>query len=155
MNYSTCEIIYNVLSGLQTVPNLQFIKPEYRTKFNYAVVKNKRLIQDYFKDIDNVRKTDPLYLEFDGKRIALCEKFADKDTKGDSVVVDGKYAILGHKKEFDEELGRLRNEYASNLYEDDIEFTPYKIKEDWLPISENFIGSYTEILWDMIEFNTK
>jgi hypothetical protein len=155
MKQNDSVAVAETLQILQGMKGLEFTKPEFRTKFNYALTRNKRIISEHLTDLAEVRKSDPNWVDYDAKRIALCDKFATKDEAGKAVMENNKYTGLDNNKEFNTAIEALRTEYKDNLHEGDIDVTFYKIKEAWLPVSANFLGVFVEILFELIEWEEK
>jgi hypothetical protein len=155
MNYQQSIIARGSIVTLQGL-HLDFVNPNYRTKFNYALAKNKRQIQEHLETLGEVQKADPLWVEYNNKRIALCEKYADKD-KNEKPILDknGNYVGLNGKPAFEKEIETIREEYKDHLHEDDIAIDFYKIKEVWLPVNDAFVGWFTETIFELIEWEDK
>ena len=146
----------DVLSMLQKMNGLEFSKPEFRTKFSYALAANKKRIATHLETLGETKKADPKWVEYDGKRLDLCKKLAEKGKDGEPLMDDiGNFKGLVDNKEFNAGIKLLREEYKDNLHEGDIPVEFYKIKEAWLPMSANFLGAFVEILFDLVEWDAK
>ena len=78
-------------------------------KFAYAVSKNINLIEPEIKSLEKSLEASDEFKKFEEKRMALVEKFAKKNEKGEKIVKDNQYEI-DNQKEFDEEFENLKVE---------------------------------------------
>ena len=85
------------------------------TKFNYAVLKNKKKVEAEIKVIKEVMKSSAEYEEFTTKRIEVCEKHCTKNKEGKSIIQNRVYAGLKDNVEFDKELETLKVTYKVAL----------------------------------------
>jgi hypothetical protein len=127
----------------------EFIKPEYRTKFNYALVKNRKKIVSALQALSEVKENDPKWKEYEKKRVELCKELAQKNPNTKKPIIKNNSYFLGdNTKEFTDKLEILRKEYEGHLMEDvDIEKDFHIIEEDWLPVSTN----WTAVRYSTIE----
>ena len=138
--------------NLQRSIKLDFVQKEHRTKFNHALCMIKKELTKNAEALNEVKKNDAEYQKYDVERIELIKRFCTKDTNGEPALKNQQYQGLENNKEFNKEIKELREKYKDNLHEEiDLNIASvYKIKEAYLPISENFAGLYTEILFDFI-----
>lgn len=114
--------------------------------FAYAVVKNKQLVEDKLKEVDFIKNVSPQIIEYENKRIELCETFAKKDSDGNPIIDDGLYILNENKDEFDNLMTDLINNYKYYIDErqkqidlfnqkmnEDIELSFFKIKKEQIP----------------------
>lgn len=148
--------LFRLRDGLNDVSNLKGVK------FAYSVLKNKKLVEDEIALIQKSVEMSPEYQEYERNRIELCEKYADKDKDGKSVVVNGAYQIE-NKTEFNVEVEKIKNEnlkfieervkqvndYEVLLQEEsDVAEKLSKVKEEYLPsdITANQLQSIIEMI---------
>ena len=89
-------------------------------KFSYAAAKNLRKIKSEIDDMQNAIEPDPEFREYDKERQDLCKKFA-RIENGEPMTKripnpDGSFASVFEidekkKKEFNEELKKLKDKY--------------------------------------------
>lgn len=75
--------LFEVAQRLGTVlPTLEKLKGP---KFHYALLKNIDLLQKEIELIQSKSKPSENFLAYEKERIALCEKFCNKDEKGENI----------------------------------------------------------------------
>lgn len=84
------------------------------SKFNYAVIKNLKLIEEQIKVVDSTIKPTPEFIEFERTRIPLCEEYAKKDENGKPVLVNDDYQFEDEAK-FLEAVKPIQEKYQSAL----------------------------------------
>lgn len=146
--------LYTCFESLNEVGDLKGVK------FAYSVIKNKNIIEEEIKILEEVVKANPEFEKYEMERIKLCELHSEKNDEGKAIIENDKYKIIDQIK-FDEELNVLKekynehiqerinqiNEYNKMLDEDiDLEFT--KLGVDDLP--ENISAIQLEPLKFMI-----
>ena len=96
--------------------NLSAIKGLHGVKFNYSVAKNVRLLKGIIEDFESAIKTGDSYLEYDRKRIELGKEHANKDEKGEPIVIDGKFDVKDMSL-FEQAYKELEEEYKEAISE--------------------------------------
>ncbi len=91
-------------------------------KFGFALLKNIDKLSAEIKTLEAARNIPEAYKEYEQKRIALCEKYAEKDEKGQPKKIQRgpnsfDYAITPDNSDFIQETDKLREEYATALEE--------------------------------------
>jgi len=110
-------------------------------RFAYAVAKNKKFLDDEITILRKGVEPEQALIDYEKKRIELCEKHADKDDKGKPVIVNNVYQGLGENEEFQAEMEKLADkskdllesrkaqlESFNEMIKDEIEFEFWKIK---------------------------
>ena len=133
--------LYNYLQVLTSVSDLKGVK------FAYAVIKNKKKIENEIKILEEIIIPNPLFEEFEKKRIVLCEVHSEKDTNGNPTIIENKYKISDLEL-FNTELEKLRLNYKdiiderykqindyNNILDEDTEMEFTKIGYIDLPIN--------------------
>jgi hypothetical protein len=129
----------NAKRALEKVSNYQGLD------FAYAVLKNKQLIDNKLMEVDFIRNVSPEVVEYEEKRIKLCEEFAQKDENGKTMIENDLYVIIDRdtfKNKMDELLSMYRpfveerqkqvelfNQKMNNV----IDFEFVKIKKEDIP----------------------
>lgn len=129
-------------------------------KFSYFIIKNKKLIKDEVDILAKLTEPTPEYNEYNNKRIELATRLADKDKHNNPIIERGNFVIIQNKKQFEEEVSKLRNEHKDAVDEFEkrlseynsmigemIEFQPYVISID--DLSNNLEPHILELLYDM------
>jgi 5'-3' exonuclease len=142
-------------------------------KFTYAVNKNKRILGEYVKTVNEslVRFEDgsveaETHQEFETKRLELARKHANKNEKGEPLVKNGNFTFSqegaeGFQKEFEslkseekyvdvlaqvEEFDKKNNDLLNAEVDEDLKL--YKIGLDNLP---ELTVEEQDLLFDLIE----
>jgi hypothetical protein len=96
------------------------IKSFKGAKLAYAVAKNIRLLETEIKSIQDASKPSEEFVKYDEERVALCGKFAKKDSKDEPVIEDGRF-VMSSPERFEEEFTKLREENSEILEERDVQ----------------------------------
>ena len=160
-----------LLQGIGSCSNLKGIK------FVYSLAKNKKAIE---KEVDVLQAAivpSKEFVEYEKKRIKLCNKYAEKDESGKSKMeVIGKRGesefvfVEENRKIFSKELEVLRKEYKevmeardrqikefNKFLEKENDFEPYVIAYEDIPedITSIMMSSIIELIADPIIKNDK
>jgi hypothetical protein len=125
--------IYSIIQTINTVSDLKGVK------FSYAIIKNKKKIEEEIKVLEEVVKPSEKYAEFEKVRIQLCEFYSEKDANNNPVVEENKYKITDQEV-FNTELLKIKDEY--NTYITDRE---NQINEYNKMLSEDISIDFTKI----------
>lgn len=132
--------LYDLLNGFETVKDLKGVK------FAYARAKNKKLVLAELELLKDVLKDSEKFVEYDKKRIELCEVYCTKDDKGKPVIKNRKYDGLTKNEEFTKKLEKLGEEFKEvieqkkknaeeyqTLLDGEVDIPLHKIKLDDVP----------------------
>jgi len=120
---------------------------KYSTKFSYFVTKNKLACRDEIEALDEARKPDQKFLDFELERVKTAQEYAEKNPDGSPVVRNGAFIISADNQDkFDKDMTKLRKSNKSileardkqiedfeKLLLEDTEFNGTKIKLGELP----------------------
>ena len=88
-------------------------------KFSYAVAKNLNILKPELESLEKSMEGSDSFKEYEGKRIELVEKHADRDKDDKPMQEDiegGKqYVVKANKKAFDKAFEALKKEYKTAL----------------------------------------
>jgi hypothetical protein len=131
--------LYQLADGLGKMGDLTGVK------FAYAIVKNKRIVEDEIKLLSESLKASDKFTEFDKKRVEIVKEHADKDEKGEAKIEGNQY-VVSDTKAMEAAIDPLKEEYKdaieareaqikefSEMLEKEINIELYKIKQDDLP----------------------
>lgn len=110
--------IFDLASVLSSyAPQLRTLKG---AKFGFALLKNIDKLSAEIKSIEAARNIPEDYKKYEDARIALCEKYSEKDENGESKKIQHsqnsfEYVIGADNKDFLEETTRLKEEHATAL----------------------------------------
>ena len=100
---STKTEIIQLYQALKKLGNLSGVK------FAYAVSKNINLIEPEIKSFEKALEASDEFTKFEEKRMALVEKFAKKDEKGEKLIKNNEYEIED-LEQFNKEFEALKEE---------------------------------------------
>ncbi len=103
---------------------LNEIPPVGIFQVGYAFARTKRFIKDEVEDLQEAIKPSADFVEYDRKRLELCERLAKKDDKGNPVISGVQY-VFDNPQEFQEELTKLNEEYQEVLTKRDEQITAF------------------------------
>jgi len=120
---------------------------KYSTKFSYFLTKNKLACKDELEALDEARKPDQKFLDFELERVKTAQEHSEKGADGSPVIRNGAFIILPDNQEkFDKEMAKLRKvnkvviearekqaEEFDKLIGEETEFNGTKIKLSELP----------------------
>jgi hypothetical protein len=131
--------LYQLADGLGKMGDLTGVK------FAYAIVKNKRIVEDEIKLLSESLKASDKFTEFDKKRVEIVKEHADKDEKGEAKIEGNQY-VVSDTKAMEAAIDPLKEEYKdtieareaqikefNEMLEKEINIELYKIKQDDLP----------------------
>jgi hypothetical protein len=132
-------------------------------KFHYLLHKNKRVIDMEITTIQEAHRSNPPehFQEFESKRVALCEKFADKDENGKPKRHKGDF-VISDTEGFSAEMDIIKEEYPEiiehmeNSQRQFMEFLQEEVELDTYPIPLSVIpdvitGQDIGVLYDIID----
>ena len=146
----------------------EFAKVKTNVKFLYTVHKNKRILETEVKSLMEAKEPTAKYMEFQQKRIALCEEHCERNEQGRPVMTNvgtpqQSYVFSEEKRPlFEGEVGPLKEEYKEEIEEqeekekqffellkEEVELELCKFKLDIMP--EKVFGQEMDLLFDLIE----
>lgn len=114
---------YNVIN-LWAIFN-RFENEKYNILFSYFIAKNKIKLKDEILLIEQAKQPSDEYLEFDKQRVDLALKYCDRDENEKPKIFEKNYVITENKKEFDEELIKLRDSFSNVINEREQQMQDY------------------------------
>jgi hypothetical protein len=134
-------------------------------KFHYLLLKNRKLLEPEITALQEAQTADPPegHEEFNKKRLAVCNEFAEKDDNGEVKIVNNNFVIPPDQKEkFEAKLDKVKEEYKEVLeimdkrQEDFISLLQEEVEVDLatIPLSimpDNLVGNEVETLFEIID----
>lgn len=146
-------VLWQTLNAIPSVESFQV---------GYAFARTKRFIKDEVEAMQEAIRPPADFLEYDRKRIELCEKLAQKDANDNSVIVGGEY-VFDSPQKFQKELSKLTKEYQEVIDKrgeqiavfnkamlGPAESQVFMIKASKMPDS---LGSFVDGLYPMIDYD--
>lgn len=96
--------------ALDNVSNYQGLE------FAYAVLKNKQLIDIKLMEVDFIKNVSPEVIEYEEKRVKVCEQYTLKDDNDLPIIENDLYKI-GEQDEFKKKMDELLEEYKTPIIE--------------------------------------
>lgn len=130
-------------------------------KFAYGVAKNKKILDDEASLMRTGIAPKKEFMDYENKRVVLCEKHADKDNDGKPIIVNNLYQGLDANEKFQKEMKKLAedNEKAisdrqkqidsfNEMLKEECEIELWQIKLEDIPdgITADSIGHLTHII---------
>lgn len=107
--------------------------------FAYAVFKNKQLIDDKLMEVDFIKNVSPEVIEYEEKRIKLCNDYSKKDTNGKTMIENDLYIIEDKdKEEFKTKMDDLLSQYKSSVEDRQNQIEIFNQKMN-LPVNVPFV----------------
>lgn len=133
-------------------------------KFNYAMEKNRRLLEKKVMEFNDATKPDQGFFDYDNARVQLCIEYAEKNDKNEPILENGTYKIPEDKMaELTNKIDELRKQEPhatalknheeliakyEALLEEESGIEPFKIQLENVPneLPKNFIDSLYDII---------
>jgi hypothetical protein len=148
--------LYTLSQGLESVGNLVGVT------FGYAVNKNKRIIKGEIEVLEESIKTSEGFSEFRKKQEEIVKKYAKKDEKGEFIIKNFNYDIIGNEQEIETAIAPLKEEYKeviearetqikgyNELLEKESGIKLYMVKKEDLP--KDITAKQLEGIFDIVE----
>lgn len=124
---------------------LDAVSQYHGIEFAYAVFKNKQLIDKKLMESDFIKNVTPEVVEYEEKRLKLCETFANKDDNGKPIIIDDLF-VIDDKDNFKIEMDRILEQYRPYVEErqkqielfnlkmnQEVDFEFFKVKKEHIP----------------------
>lgn len=99
------------------------------TDIVYKITKNYNLLYDYIVLLNELIKPSDVFIEYNNKRIEICEKYADKEQDGTIIKYLDDFGIECYSLDLDNELFKNEILELQNQYQDTISLNDIKIKK--------------------------
>jgi len=87
-------------------------------KFNYAVLKNRKLLENEIKTLEELSKPSEEFIEFESERYRICSDYSEKDQNGSPILENGVFKIKEDlRDECNSKLLELRDKYINTILE--------------------------------------
>ncbi|OGW36134.1 MAG: hypothetical protein A2X58_08625 [Nitrospirae bacterium GWC2_56_14] len=103
--------LFMLLQGLNDVADFS------GAKFAYAIAKNIKLVEDECNLLRGLTKPNDAFMEYNGKREALAQKYCEKNEDNTPKTNDNEYVMGVGKLKFKQEHSALLIEYADAIAE--------------------------------------
>ena len=100
-------LVYQLTNSRRALDNVSAYQG---VEFAYAVFKNKQLIDNKLMEVDFIKNVSPEVIEYEEKRVKLCEDYSKKDDTGKPVIENDLYMILDQDT-FKGKMEELLNQY--------------------------------------------
>jgi len=147
--------LFALYHGLEAVSKLG------GARFSYGVSKNKKIIIEEIKTIEETNKLSDEFKAYDAARIELCKEMSHKDEKGEAKMIGGNFDIID-RKAFDKAFEELKAEHQvafdgylkqqedyNTLLDQESTIELFKIKQDILP--EEMTSTLLDPIFAVIE----
>lgn len=100
-------LVYQLTNSRRALDNVSAYQG---VEFAYAVFKNKQLIDNKLMEVDFIKNVSPEVIEYEEKRVKLCEDYSKKDDTGKPIIENDLYMILDQDT-FKGKMEELLNQY--------------------------------------------
>jgi len=87
---------------------INFFSDVRNTKFSHFLQRNIKVTQNVEAELVKISVVSKEFMTFENERIALCERFSQKDENLKPVIKDGQYVFGDRKAAFDKEFAKLK-----------------------------------------------
>jgi len=115
--------------------------------FAYAIFKNKQIIDNKTMELDFIKNVSKEIIEYEEKRIKICEQYSKKNENGQSIIENDTYSIIEDShEEFETKMKQLYDEYKIPIEDrrqqieifnkkmnSECELNFYKLKKEQIP----------------------
>lgn len=108
-------LVYQLTKARKSLDDVSYYQGQ---DFAYAVFKNKQLIDNKLMEVDFIKNVSPQVIDYEEKRVKMCEEFAKKDEDGRPIIEKDIYVIEDKDKDtFQSKMYDLLNEYKPYVEE--------------------------------------
>ena len=114
-------------------------------KWQYAVIKNKKLLESEIKLIQSLRKEVEQMKVYESERVATCVQHCEKDANNQPIIEENRYKVIDmdafnkamaelqekYKEAFEED-GKIQAEFEK-LLDEEVNIDLYKVKMEFVP----------------------
>lgn len=109
---------------------------KYGVKFSYFLAKNRIAIKSEVEALDEARKPEQDFLDFELERVKLAQEYSDKDSAGKPMVQNGAFVIVTKLDKFEKEMEKLKKKFKGS-----VEQRESQMKEFEKLLSEEYVMS--------------
>jgi hypothetical protein len=121
--------LFEYLEALNAVSTLKGVK------FAYAILKNKKKIEEEVKVLEEIIKPQDEFVKYENERIQLCTYFSEKNEKNEPIIENNQFKILD-KISFNEELDKIKTKYIDVLDDREKQINDYNaMVEEEIPVT--------------------
>ena len=116
-------------------------------KFKYAVARNKKIIESQVSILRDTLKLSDEYIKLENERLAICNKYCERDESGAPVMSNSSFVMkLETKEQSDKEIGDFleknksiydsemtKSQELASILDEDTAVDLYKINIDSVP----------------------
>lgn len=115
-------------------------------KFSYFLAKNKIAIKSEIDALEEVRKPEQQFLDFELERIRLAQECSEKDLTGKPVVQNGAFMITSRMEEFEKGMETLKRKFKDAIEKRESQVKEFnKLLEEDFTLSNPFRISFNEL----------
>lgn len=119
---------------------------KYGVKFSYFLAKNRIAIKSEVEALDEARKPEQDFLDFELERVKLAQEYADKDSAGKPMVQNGAFVIVTKLDKFEKEMEKLKKKFKASIEQRESQMKEFEklLSEEYI-MSNPFKISFSEL----------
>jgi hypothetical protein len=130
---------------LNEVFNL-FADKKYGVKFSYFLARNKIAIKSEVEALEEVRKPDQEFLDFELERITLAREYADKDSEDKPIIQNNAFIILKQIDLFENSMKSLKIRFKDVIEKRELQMKELeKILDEDFSLEKPFRISFSDL----------
>jgi hypothetical protein len=119
---------------------------KYGVKFSYFLAKNRIAIKPEVEALDEARKPDQEFLDFELERVKLAQEYSDKDSSGKPMIQNGAFVIVEKLDTFDKQMEKLKKKFKSAIEQREAQMKEFdKLLKDEYTMTNPFKISFAEL----------
>lgn len=88
---------------------------KYGVKFSYFLAKNRIAIKQEVEALDEARKPEQDFLDFELERVKLAQEYSDKDSAGKPMIQNNSFVIVQKADAFEKEMNKLKKKFKNAI----------------------------------------
>jgi hypothetical protein len=119
---------------------------KYGVKFSYFLAKNRIAIKSEVDALDEARKPDQDFLDFELERVKLAQEYSDKDSAGKPMIQNNSFVIVAKADAFEKEMNKLKKKFKSAIEQREAQIKEFeKIVDEEFTLSNPFKISFEDL----------
>lgn len=119
---------------------------KYGVKFSYFLAKNRIAIKSEVEALDEARKPDQDFLDFELERVKLAQEYSDKDSAGKPMIQNNSFVIVQKADAFEKEMSKLKKKFKTAIEQREEQVKEFeKIVDEDFTLSNPFKISFSDL----------
>jgi len=119
---------------------------KYGVKFSYFLAKNRIAIKSEVEALEEARKPEQDFLNFEVERVKLAQEYSDKDSSGKPIIQNGAFVIVEKLDQFEKQMEKLKKKYKNAIEQREAQMKEFeKILNEEYVINNPFKIAFSEL----------